>query len=329
MVRFAAALLSSLCVFAAVIGLLAARVVFLVVGNIFAQAGIPWIVILQSFGIAAALALISSALPALPRGPTNSTVPSVTEYSGTCELLVEKSRPSCMCGVTVVEPKFAAPPARNLPNRPDTTSFVVGDTRQLAQHRDVALLHRLRVVRLAEAVAAEPERVGLVDAARAAHVLEALGNDEERVADDRERQRDLQADEDHRDLAAHQGGEDGADFHGESGIRDSGLGIREEPVSLLRIPNLESRIPAFHTFICAAGCTRHARQVGYNPASTAATIAYHIVPVTETKVIGIVVTIADQQVIATASRQGVVAAAAVNDVVVSTACQRVSTASSG
>jgi putative ABC transport system permease protein len=57
-----------LCVFAAVIGLLAARVVFLVVGNIFAQAGIPWIVILQSFGIAASLALISSALPALRAG---------------------------------------------------------------------------------------------------------------------------------------------------------------------------------------------------------------------------------------------------------------------
>lgn len=57
-----------LCLFAAVVGLLVARVVFLVVGNIFAEAGIPWIVILQSFGIAAALALISSALPALRAG---------------------------------------------------------------------------------------------------------------------------------------------------------------------------------------------------------------------------------------------------------------------
>lgn len=57
-----------LCLFAAVVGLLVARVVFLVVGNIFAEAGIPWIVILQSFGIAAVLALISGALPALRAG---------------------------------------------------------------------------------------------------------------------------------------------------------------------------------------------------------------------------------------------------------------------
>lgn len=57
-----------LCAFAAVVGLLAARVVFLIAGNIFAKAGIPPIVILQAFGIAAALALVSSALPALRAG---------------------------------------------------------------------------------------------------------------------------------------------------------------------------------------------------------------------------------------------------------------------
>lgn len=57
-----------LCAFAAAVGLLAARVVFLIAGNIFAESGIPWIVIVQSFGIAGALALVSSALPALRAG---------------------------------------------------------------------------------------------------------------------------------------------------------------------------------------------------------------------------------------------------------------------
>jgi len=57
-----------LCLFAAVVGLLAARLVFLIAGNIFNESGIPWIVILQSFGIAGALALLSSALPALRAG---------------------------------------------------------------------------------------------------------------------------------------------------------------------------------------------------------------------------------------------------------------------
>jgi len=89
-----------------------------------------------------------------------------------------------------------------------------GDAGQLAQHCKIGLLHGLRIEALAEAGAAEPERIGLVDAAGPMHALEALSDDEQRVADDRERQRNLQADQDHRDLAAHQCGNDGTDFHG-------------------------------------------------------------------------------------------------------------------
>lgn len=57
-----------LCLFAAAIGLLAARGVFAIAGDLFAKAGIPSVVLLSSLGIAMALALLSSALPAWRAG---------------------------------------------------------------------------------------------------------------------------------------------------------------------------------------------------------------------------------------------------------------------
>ena len=37
-----------------------------------------------------------------------------------------------MCGLALPEPKLAAPPSRNLPKRPETCSFEVGDTMQVS-----------------------------------------------------------------------------------------------------------------------------------------------------------------------------------------------------
>ena len=51
------------------------------------------------------------------------------------------------------------------------------------------------------------------DAARHVHALEAFADQEQRVADDGAGQRDLQHDQQRRDLVAHQGGEDGTDVH--------------------------------------------------------------------------------------------------------------------
>jgi putative ABC transport system permease protein len=57
-----------LCLSAAALGLLLARGVFAIAGDLFATAGIPWVVWLGSFGIATVLAVISSALPAWRAG---------------------------------------------------------------------------------------------------------------------------------------------------------------------------------------------------------------------------------------------------------------------
>ncbi len=57
-----------LCLSAAAIGLLLARGVFAIAGDLFATAGIPWIIWLSAFGIATTLALLSSVLPAWQAG---------------------------------------------------------------------------------------------------------------------------------------------------------------------------------------------------------------------------------------------------------------------
>jgi hypothetical protein len=90
----------------------------------------------------------------------------------------------------------------------------IDDAGQVADQRQILGERILRVELRAEAIARDHERVGLVHAARPGHRLEALADDEQGVADDCQCQRDLQADEDQRNLAAHQGGNDWADFHG-------------------------------------------------------------------------------------------------------------------
>lgn len=57
-----------LCIFAAALGLLVARVVFALAGDLFARAGIPWALWLASFGIAVAMALVSGGMPAWKAG---------------------------------------------------------------------------------------------------------------------------------------------------------------------------------------------------------------------------------------------------------------------
>lgn len=57
-----------LCLSAAALGLLLARGVFAIAGDLFATAGIPWIVWLGALGIATALAVLSSAVPAWHAG---------------------------------------------------------------------------------------------------------------------------------------------------------------------------------------------------------------------------------------------------------------------
>src|SRR6218665_1736 len=75
---------------------------------------------------------MTTVLPALPRSLAHVTVPAEVAQRGAVCSLVEKSRPSCMCGLALPDPKLAAPPSRNLPKRPDTCSFEVGDTMQVS-----------------------------------------------------------------------------------------------------------------------------------------------------------------------------------------------------
>src|SRR6218665_782173 len=75
---------------------------------------------------------MTTVLPALPRSLAHVTVPAEVAQRGAVCPLVEKSRPSCMCGLALPDPKLAAPPSRNLPKRPDTCSFEVGDTMQVS-----------------------------------------------------------------------------------------------------------------------------------------------------------------------------------------------------
>src|SRR5690606_27168722 len=121
--------------------------------------------------------------------------------------------------------------------------------RQVLGHR------RVEVEARREADAGEGEQPGLVEAARAVHLLDPLEDDEDAVADNGQGDGHLQHDQEQAGLVAHQRAEDGTDFHG----------------SLLR---------AYWVLSWVAGVIWQARQVGYRPASRLAASAISTVTAT-------------------------------------------------
>jgi len=93
--------------------------------------------------------------------------------------------------------------------------------RQLAQSSEVLALHGIQLfhaigavgVGCAHPLLADQEQVALVQAGGAVHPVDALADDEDRIAHDRQRQRDLQCDQYGAGLVLAQCREDGMQFH--------------------------------------------------------------------------------------------------------------------